>query len=164
MAMPDPVIPTAAERRVMAQLCDWALALAETGGAPQFTAAVMHGETEIARARNDVAQTCDPSRHAEIAAIAEAGRRRGRPDLSGHTLIASCQPCEMCLAAMRWAGIARLIFAATQDNLGPGFFQFGQLGIDDLHRASGGAFAYLGGVDEARVLPVYQPRHGGETG
>lgn len=155
MTMPDPVIPTAAERRVMRQICDWALVLAKTGGAPQFTAAVMDGDTEIARACNEVAQTHDPSRHAEIAVLAEAGRILGRHDLSGHTLLASCQPCEMCLAAMRWARIDRLIFAARQENLGAGFFQFGALDIADLRAASGGAFAYAGGVDEARVLPLY---------
>ena len=155
MTMPDPVIPTAAERRVMRQICDWALVLAKTGGAPQFTAAVMDGDTEIARARNEVAQTHDPSRHAEIAVLAEAGRILGRHDLSGHTLLASCQPCEMCLAAMRWARIDRLIFAARQENLGAGFFQFGALDIADLRAASGEAFAYAGGVDEARVLPLY---------
>ena len=161
--MSDPVIATEAERRVLSELCDWAIALAATAGKPQFTAAVLEGETEICRARNDVAQTCDPSRHAEIAAIAEAGRRLGRPDLAGHTLLASCQPCEMCLAAMRWSGIDRLIFAARQENLGPGFFQFGQLGIDDLQRASGGAFAYLGGLHETRILSIYQTRGAGPT-
>lgn len=159
--MPDTVVPSVAERRVLSQLCDWAVTLAEIEGAPQFTAAVMAGDTEVCRARNDVARTHDPSRHAEIAAIAEAGRSLGRRDLAGHTLISSCQPCEMCLAAMRWAGIDRLIFAATQDNLGPGFFQFGALSIADLQRASGGAFAYAGGVDEARVLHIYQPRGSG---
>jgi tRNA(Arg) A34 adenosine deaminase TadA len=161
--MPDPVIPTAAERRVLAELCDWALALADTEGAPQFTAAVTGGGAEIARARNEVARTHDPSRHAEIAAIADAGRRLGRRDLAGHTLISSCQPCEMCLAAMRWAGIDRLIFAATQESLGAGFFQFGALNIADLQRASGGAFAYAGGIDEARVLRLYQSNESGGT-
>ncbi len=160
-ARPGPVIPTDTEARVLSDLCDWAIALAATEGAPQFTAAVLDGDTEISRARNEVARTCDPSRHAEIAAIAEAGRRLGRRDLAGHTLISSCQPCEMCLAAMRWAGIDRLIFAARQENLGPGFFQFGALSIADLQRASGGAFAYAGGVDEARVLHIYQPRGSG---
>lgn len=158
--MSDPVIPTDAERRKLSEICDWAIALAKAERAPQFTAAVLSGETEICRARNDVAQTCDPSRHAEIAALAEAGRLRGRHDLSRHTLIASCQPCEMCLAAMRWAGIDRLIFAARQENLGTGFFQFGALGIEDLCAASGHAFAYLGGLEESRVLPLYRP---GET-
>jgi len=56
---------------------------------------------------------------------------------------------------MRWARIDRLIFAARQENLGAGFFQFGALDIADLRAASGGAFAYAGGVDEARVLPLY---------
>ena len=161
--MPAPIIPTQAEQRILSELCDWAIALAASDGAPQFTAAVLDGETEICRARNDVAQTCDPSRHAEIAALAEAGRLRGRPNLAGHTLIASCQPCEMCLAAMRWARIDRLIFAARQESLGDGFFQFGRLTIADLQHASGGAFAYAGGVNEARVLSVYQPRETGKT-
>jgi tRNA(Arg) A34 adenosine deaminase TadA len=67
----------------------------------------------------------------------------------------------MCLTAMRWSRIDRLIFAARHESIGDGFFQFGALGIADLQRASGGAFAYLGGLEEARVLPLYAPR---ETG
>jgi len=161
--MSDPVIPTAFERQVLSDICDWALRLAEGEGAPQFTAAVLHGDEEVARARNEVAATCDPSRHAEIVAIAAAARRLGRRDLSGHTLMSSCQPCEMCLAAMRWARIDRLIFAARQESLGAGFFQFGALDIGDLSRASGHAFAYLGGIGEARVLPLYRPRDEGGT-
>ena len=159
--MPDPVIPTAPERQALSDICDWAVSLAQAERAPQFTAAILRGQDEIARARNEVAGTCDPSRHAEIVAIAAAAQRLGRRDLSGHTLLSSCQPCEMCLAAMRWARIDRLIFAARQESLGDGFFQFGALGIGDLQRASGGAFAYLGGVEEARVLRVYRPSGGG---
>jgi len=161
--VPDPVIPTAPERQALSEICGWALRLAEGEGAPQFTAAILHGDAEVARARNEVAATGDPSRHAEIAAIAAAARRLGRRDLSGHTLLSSCQPCEMCLAAMRWARIDRLIFAARQESLGAGFFQFGALGIADLQRASGDAFAYLGGIGEARVLPLYRPRDEGGT-
>jgi tRNA(Arg) A34 adenosine deaminase TadA len=149
-------IPSAAEDRLLRELCDWALDLARAQGGRQFTAAVMHGDDEVARARNDVAETCDPSRHAEIAAIAAAARQLGRRDLSGHTLLSSCQPCEMCLAAMRWAGISRLIFAARQENLGEGFFKFDALRIADLRAASGDAFDYLGGLQEARVLHMYR--------
>jgi len=49
-----------------------------------------------------------------------------------------------------------LIFAARQESLGQGFFQFGQLSIADLCAASGGAFDYLGGLHEARVLSMYR--------
>jgi tRNA(Arg) A34 adenosine deaminase TadA len=150
------VIPSAAEDRLLRELCDWALDLAHVQGGRQFTAAVMRGDQEVARARNDVAETCDASRHAEIAAMAQAGRAMARVDLSGHALLSSCQPCEMCLAAMRWAGITRLIFAARQEALGEGFFKFGRLTIADLHSASGGAFEYLGGLHEARVLAMYR--------
>lgn len=154
------VTPSAAEDRLLRELCDWALDLASAQGGRQFTAAVMRADQEVARARNDVAETCDASRHAEIAAMARAGRALGRVDLSGHTLLSSCQPCEMCLAGMRWAGITRLIFAARQEALGEGFFKFGRLTIADLHAASGGAFEYLGGLHEAHVLAMYR---GGEA-
>jgi len=157
---PATVTPTGAERRALADICDWALSLAQARGAPQFTAAILHDADEIARAHNEVAATGDPSRHAEIVAIATAAGRCGRRDLSGHTLLSSCQPCEMCLAAMRWARIDRLIFAARQESLGDGFFQFGALDINHLQRASGDAFGYLGGVEEARVLPLYRPSRG----
>lgn len=150
------VIPSAAEDRLLLELCDWALELARVQGGRQFTAAVMQGDHEVARARNDVAETCDASRHAEIAAMAQAGAARGGADFSGLTLLSSCQPCEMCLAAMRWAGITRLIFAARQEALGEGFFKFGRLTIADLQAASGGAFEYLGGRHEARVLHMYR--------
>jgi len=150
------VIPTEAEDSLLSELCGWAIDLTRAQGGRQFTAAVMHGDQEVARARNDVAETCDASRHAEIAALAQAGRALGRADLSGHTLLSSCQPCEMCLAAMRWAGITRLIFAARQEALGDGFFKFGRLTIADLQAASGGAFDYRGGLHEARVLAMYR--------
>jgi tRNA(Arg) A34 adenosine deaminase TadA len=88
--------------------------------------------------------------------MAQAGAARGGADFSGLTLLSSCQPCEMCLAAMRWAGITRLIFAARQEALGEGFFKFGRLTIADLQAASGGAFEYLGGRHEARVLHMYR--------
>jgi len=150
------VIPTEAEDRVLSELCDWALDLASVRGGRQFTAAVMQGDHEVARARNDVAETCDASRHAEIAAMAQAGMARGGVDLAGHTLLSSCQPCEMCLAAMRWAGITRLIFAARQEARGEGIFKFGKLTIADLRAASGEAFEYLGGRHEVRVLDMYR--------
>ncbi len=147
--------PSDLERRVLSDIVTWALEIAETKGTPVFTAAILRDGAELLRAQNRVADTCDPTRHAEVEAIAQAGARLGSPDLSGCTLVASCQPCEMCLAAMRWAGIGRVVFAATQDNIGPAYFQFPLLGISDLCAASGDAFTYHGGHDEARALPLY---------
>ncbi len=143
------------ERRVLQEIVTWAHDIAAEKAAPVFTAAILRDGAELCRAQNRVAETCDPTRHAEIEAIAKAGALMGGPDLSGMTLISSCQPCEMCLAAMRWARIDRVVFAATREKVGPRFFKFPQLGIVDLQAASGGAFSFHGGHDEARALPLY---------
>ena len=152
------VTPTALERAVLSSLVDWAHDIAATTGPPTFTAAILRDGRELVRAENRVEQTDDPTRHAEIEAIAHAARQLGRQDLSGCTLLSSCQPCEMCLAAMRWAGISRLIFSATQGAVGDAFFQFPRLGIADYRAACGGAFDYSGGHDEERALPLYGGR------
>ena len=120
-----------------------------------FTAAVILDGKVISEARNEVADSGDVSRHAEVVAIAKAAEALGTRDLSGCTLLASCQPCEMCLSTMRWARIDRVIFAAQQENTDAAFFRFPKLTIADFHAACDGAFDWLGGLDEDRVAHIY---------
>ncbi len=154
-ASPTPISPTEAERAALDAVIDHACALASEKPLPVFSAAVVHDGQVIARAANEVSGQCDPSRHAEIVAIAEAARALGKTDLSGATLVASMQPCEMCLATMRWAGISRLVFAMTQARA-PAFFQFPGLTIEDFHRASSGGFEWVGGLGADRVAHIYE--------
>lgn len=147
--------PTEAEREALTRVIDHACTLAEEKAPPVFAAAVVMDGAVLALSGNQVSETCDPSRHAEIVAISEAAKALGRPDLSGATLVASMQPCEMCLAAMRWAGIDRLIFAETQERA-PKFFQFPNLGIADFHRAAGSDFSWAGGIGADRVAHIYE--------
>jgi len=147
--------PTPAEEAAMTAVTDHACRLHAAGRDIVFTAAVVKDGKTIAEARNEVADTGDPSRHAEVVAIAKASAVLGGRDLSGATLIASCQPCEMCLATMRWAGIDRVIFAARQENIADIFFRFPKLTIADYHAACDAAFAYRGGVQEERVAHIY---------
>lgn len=146
--------PTAAELRALDAVIEAALERFVPGEGPVFTAAVVKDGETIALAPNRVSETTDSSRHAEIVAMARAAEALGGTDLSGATLIASMQPCEMCLAAMRWAGIDRLVFAMTQERA-PDFFQFPALGIADFHRASDGAFEWHGGTGADRVEKIY---------
>ena len=150
------MIPTDAELRALKAVIDRAVQRhADEGGGILFTAAVvMDGET-LALCDNESAQDCDASRHAEIVAMARAQQALGRTDLSGATLIASMQPCEMCLSAMRWAGIDRLVFAMTQERA-PAFFQFPQLSIDDFARAADDGFDWSGGHGADRVAHIYE--------
>ncbi len=145
------------ERDAMRRVADHALDLHADGKEIVFTAAIVRDGKILVQARNEVGDTNDVSRHAEVVAMAQAADILGTRDLSGCTLLASCQPCEMCLSAMRWAQIDRVIFGAQQENTDDAFFSFPQLRITDFQRASDGAFNYKGGIEEDRIGHIYAP-------
>lgn len=60
----------------------------------------------------------DPSAHAEIVAIRDAGKRAGNYRLPGSTLYVTLEPCAMCVGAMIHARIERLVYAATDPKTG----------------------------------------------
>jgi len=60
----------------------------------------------------------DPTAHAEIMALRDAGRRVGNYRLSGSTLYVTLEPCVMCAGAMVHARIARLVFGARDPKAG----------------------------------------------
>ena len=55
----------------------------------------------------------DPTAHAEIVALREAGRRLDNHRLLGTTLYVTLEPCAMCAMAMVHARVARVVYAAT---------------------------------------------------
>jgi tRNA(adenine34) deaminase len=76
----------------------------------------------IGRGNNHVLRTSDPTAHAEIVALREAGRALGNYRLltpeGGSTLYATLEPCAMCAGAILHARIARLVFAARDPKAG----------------------------------------------
>lgn len=60
----------------------------------------------------------DPTAHAEIVALREAGKKRGTPNLTGLMLAVSLEPCAMCAQALAWARIKEVRFAATDPKSG----------------------------------------------
>ncbi|MBJ3763611.1 nucleoside deaminase [Maribius pontilimi] len=153
--------PTEAERGTLARAITRAQGLAKGGHDAPIVAAIMDGDDTIAWGDNEVHLDHDPSRHAEIVAIAAACKHLGRHDLQGHTLVTTLQPCEMCLGAMAFAGIARLVFAAGRPHVGDGYFQFHGLTLDDFAKAADRDFDWAGHVMEDDILRLYAK---GDTG
>ena len=60
----------------------------------------------------------DPSAHAEILAMREAGLAANNYRLPGSTLYVTLEPCPMCVGAMIHARIDRLVFAASDPKTG----------------------------------------------
>ncbi|MEX0986510.1 MAG: nucleoside deaminase [Bacteroidales bacterium] len=85
------------------------------GGGP-FGAVIVKGGKIIAEASNQVTRNNDPTAHAEIMAIRQAGEKLNNFDLSDCILYASCEPCPMCLGAIYWARIPEVYFASDRND------------------------------------------------
>jgi guanine deaminase len=62
---------------------------------------------------NRVVAENDPTWHGEMEAIRAACKKEGSFKLKNATLITSAEPCPMCMAAIYWAGIERVVYAST---------------------------------------------------
>ncbi len=80
-----------------------------------FGAAVVHTRSgkPLVLALNAVRQRIDPSAHAEVQAIRLATRKLKQVSLAGYTLYTTCEPCPMCMSAILWAGLDRVVYGAT---------------------------------------------------
>lgn len=88
---------------------------AEGKGGP-FGAALVKNGRIICVTSNSVLQDKDPTAHAEINAIREAGKILGTHDLSDCELYATGYPCPMCLSAIIWANIKTVYFGCTPED------------------------------------------------
>lgn len=85
----------------------------DASGGPFGAVIVRNGEI-IAEGTNLVTPANDPTAHAEIVAIRRACDKLATFALHGCEIYSSCEPCPMCLAAIYWARLDRLRFAATR--------------------------------------------------
>lgn len=83
------------------------------GGGP-FGAVIVGRGNVLARAGNRVVPGHDPTAHAEVQAIRLAAAALGTHDLSECVIYASCEPCPMCLGAIYWSGIRRVVYASDR--------------------------------------------------
>jgi guanine deaminase len=83
-------------------------------GCGPFGSVIVHSGKIIAEASNKVVLSHDPTAHAEVLAIRKAAEILNSHDLSGCIIYSSCEPCPMCLGAIYWAGIKKVIYAADR--------------------------------------------------
>ena len=108
----------------------------------------------IARGRNLGRTIGDPTAHGEMVAIRRclAGIRPAA--LRGSTLYTSGEPCAMCMGAILWCHIGRLVFAASVAQLATKIDQIMLSSADVAANAKFAPIAITGGVlaDEAMAL------------
>jgi tRNA(Arg) A34 adenosine deaminase TadA/catechol 2,3-dioxygenase-like lactoylglutathione lyase family enzyme len=141
---------------------------AESGQRPFGALVVRDGEV-VSEGVNTALRDSDPTAHAEVAAI----RNAGEADLTDATIVASCEPCPMCQAAAALVGVSRIVYAARKEvaaqagfGLGPHAAEMqkllssaGPLPIE--HVDTPGAeepFARFAAADAGRPAPVRELR------
>jgi tRNA(adenine34) deaminase len=95
-------------------------------------------------------ELADPTAHAEMLAIRQAAAARGAPRLLGCDLYVTLEPCAMCAAAISFARLRRVYFAASDPKggaveHGPRFF-----GQPTCHHRP----EVYGGLDESRAVAL----------
>ena len=94
-----------------------ASAAARRGEVP-IGAVIVRDGAVIARAGNRMIEMDDPTAHAEMLAIRAAAAAVGAQRVTGADLYVTVEPCAMCAAAISFARIRRLYFAAADEKGG----------------------------------------------
>jgi len=76
----------------------------------------------IARAYNLTQKLNDTTAHAEMQAITSATEYLGAKYLKNATLFVTLEPCIMCMGALYWSKISRIVYGASDTKRG--FYKF----------------------------------------
>jgi tRNA(Arg) A34 adenosine deaminase TadA len=114
-----PTLVAAADTRTQTEderFMRMALAEARLGDFP-FGAVIVHDGRVLERGRNLGRTTRDPTAHGEMVAIRRVVAAHGGARLRGTTLYTTGEPCAMCMGAILWSRVGRLVFAASVKEL-----------------------------------------------
>jgi guanine deaminase len=98
------------------ELMSIAIAKARDGiaaGQSPFGAIIVRDGVVVASTHNTVWRDTDPTAHAEVNCVRAAASALKLIDLSGCEMYSTCEPCPMCLSAIHWSKIDRVVFGAT---------------------------------------------------
>ncbi len=132
-----------------------ALAEAARGDFP-FGAVIVRDGAVLATGHNSGIATNDPTAHGEMVAIRTFLSGRPAGELQGTTLYTTGEPCPMCMSAIVWCGIGRVVFAASIEELST---RIGQIMVPSRAIADAAPFATLsitGGVLAAEALALFK--------
>ncbi|HWK21022.1 MAG TPA: tRNA adenosine(34) deaminase TadA [Microbacteriaceae bacterium] len=105
-------------RAWMAEALELARGAEAAGDVPVGAVVVDREGRVVGRGRNAREARYDPTAHAEIVAIREAGDELGSWRLDGCTLVVTLEPCVMCAGAVLQSRIRRLVFGAWDEKAG----------------------------------------------
>ena len=152
--------PAASDDERMAWVCQLLeRQVVERTGGP-FAAAVFDGASGavLAASVNRVEPTSACIAHAETLALAEAGQSLGSFTLDGRgaVLVTSAEPCAMCLGAIGWSGVDRVVCGATDPDARAIGFDEGDKPADWQATLEGRGITVVTGVLRQRVTAAME--------
>jgi tRNA(Arg) A34 adenosine deaminase TadA len=146
------------------------LANVEHGTGGPFGAAIVERDTGrlVAVGMNSVVRLDNCTLHGEMVAFMMAQKRLGSftlaaPGMPAHELVTSCAPCAMCLGAILWSGVKRVLCGAAREDATRLAFEEGPVFPQSYHYLEERGIAMVHDVcrEEARaVLELYRARKG----
>jgi len=91
---------------------------ASVSGEIPVGAIVVLGDRIIGRGRNRSIESSDPTGHAEVMALRDAGTRIGNYRLPETIMYVTLEPCPMCAGALLHARVGYLVFGARDPGAG----------------------------------------------
>lgn len=131
-----------------------ALAEAALGDFP-FGAIIGKRGVVLAKGHNSGKTANDPTAHGEIMAIRNFVAERPAEELKDATIYTTGEPCPMCMAAIIWSGLTRVVFAASIEELST---RLGQIMIKSDAIAAAAPFAQVeitGGVLSKEAMALF---------
>ena len=124
-------------------------------GQSPFGSIVARGGEVVAATHNTVWRDTDPTAHAEVNCLRAAARALATIDLTGCTLYSTCEPCPMCLAAIHWARVDRVVFGATIADAAAAGFRELHVPAADLATLGGSHLIVAGGLLRAECAALF---------
>jgi creatinine deaminase len=118
----------------------------QEGGLPIGSVLADRNGRIVARGHNLRVQSGDPTAHAEVVCIRNAGRRRDWPEL---TLVSTLSPCVMCTGASLLYRIPRVVIGENRNFLG----------AEDLFRQNGVEIVVVDDADCIQMMAEFIRTH-----
>ena len=96
----------------------------------------------------------DPTAHGEMVAIRRCLAVHGSAALKGATLYTSGEPCVMCMGAIIWCGLGRMVYAASVAQIAAKMNQINISSADVAAKAPWDSVSITGGVLADEAVPI----------
>ena len=120
-----------------------------------FGAVIARDGAILARGRNLGRTDRDPTAHGEMVAIRRVVAAHGGHALRGTTLYTTGEPCPMCMGAILWSHVGRLVFAASIAQLATRMNQIMVTSAELAEKASFAPIAITGGVLAKEAMALF---------